>query len=166
VCLRKIPITSPNSSGGGWGGGVGDAAGGGESYYGEIELPRFSRKFPLYFPFPAGDQSCTAGLVRVRVQGSSSLVSNSHCDVEDTVSIESMPVSRTFSFLSHFRRWKVCTRTTLGALIGRHRSIVVSTASSQLQGPRFDSRLARSSRICVGFLRVLRFPPTLQRCAG
>ena len=25
---------------------------------------------------------------------------------------------------------------------------------------------ARSLRVCVGFLQVLRFPPTLQRCVG
>ena len=59
-------------------------------------------------------------------------------------------------------------------LPGRHGSTVVSTAASQLQGPGFDSRLwvtvcvefAHSPRVCVGFLRVLRFPPTVQRCVG
>jgi len=47
---------------------------------------------------------------------------------------------------------------------------VVSTAASQRQGPGFYSRLgsqsvefAHSPRVCVGFLRVLRFPPTVQK---
>ena len=45
-----------------------------------------------------------------------------------------------------------------------------STAASRLQGPRFNSRLGslcvefvHSPRVCVGFLWVLRFPPTIQK---
>ena len=42
---------------------------------------------------------------------------------------------------------------------------MVSAVASQQEGPGFESRpfyveLACSPRVCVGFLRVLRFPPT------
>ena len=46
-----------------------------------------------------------------------------------------------------------------------HGGAVVSAVASQQEGPGFESRpfcveLACSPRVCVGFLRVLRFPPT------
>jgi len=52
-----------------------------------------------------------------------------------------------------------------------HGSTVVSTAASQRQGPGFNSWLgslvcvefAHSPRVCVGFLRVLRFPSTVPK---
>ena len=48
---------------------------------------------------------------------------------------------------------------------GQHGGAVVSAVASQQEGPGFESRpfcveLACSPRVCVGFLRVLRFPPT------
>ena len=50
-------------------------------------------------------------------------------------------------------------------LHGQHGGAVVSAVASQQEGPGFESRpfcveLACSPRVCVGFLRVLRFPPT------
>jgi len=56
-------------------------------------------------------------------------------------------------------------------LNGWHGGTVVSTAASQRQGPWFNSWLGSMSVqslhflpcVCVGFLRVLRFPPTVQK---
>ena len=51
---------------------------------------------------------------------------------------------------------------------GQHGGSVVSTVAAQYEGPGIESRSAGpfcveftcSPRACVGFLRVLRFPPT------
>ena len=55
---------------------------------------------------------------------------------------------------------------------GLHGGVVVSTVASQREGSRFSSRLgpfcvefACSPRVCVGSLRVLRLPPTVQKHA-
>ncbi len=50
--------------------------------------------------------------------------------------------------------------------------LVVCTVSLQQEGPGFDSQLEQglcveftySPYVCVGFLRVLRFPPTIKTC--
>ena len=53
-----------------------------------------------------------------------------------------------------------------------HGGVVVSTVASQQEGSRFDPHLgpfcvefACSPRVCMGSLRVLRLPPTVQKHA-
>ena len=55
---------------------------------------------------------------------------------------------------------------------GLHGGVVVSTVASQREGSRFNPHLgpfcvefACSPRVCVGSLRVLRLPPTVQNHA-
>ena len=57
-----------------------------------------------------------------------------------------------------------------GCKVGLHGAVVVSTVASQREGSRFNSHLgpfcvesACSPRVCVGSLRVLRLPPTVQK---
>ena len=56
--------------------------------------------------------------------------------------------------------------------IWQHGGAVVSAVASQLEGHGFKSRhgpfcveFVCSPRVCVGFLRVLRFPPTVEKHA-
>ncbi|XP_075308222.1 serine/threonine-protein kinase OSR1b isoform X2 [Odontesthes bonariensis] len=58
----------------------------------------------------------------------------------------------------------------MAAALGLHCCVVVSTVASQQQGSRFNTQLgpfcvefACSPRVCVGSLRVLRLPPTVQK---
>ena len=63
---------------------------------------------------------------------------------------------------------RILTRLTLSVLV----VLVVSTIASQQEGSRFDPQLGPfcvefvcSPRVCVGSLRVLRLPPTVQKHA-
>jgi len=69
------------------------------------------------------------------------------------------------------RQLHICSEmSTICSLWGLHSGVVDTTVASQQEGSRFNSQLgpfcvefACSSRVCVGSLRVLWLPPTVQK---